>query len=129
MLGRPGAMIGLLALAGCATVPPAAPVQPVEVQILAINDFHGNLEPPNTAIEATAAGGTTVKVPAGGAAYLAGAAIVIADGDLTAERLRDEVDGLLLDGAKLRAMSEASRALARPDAADMIARQVMGARK
>ena len=47
---------------------------PVEVQILAINDFHGNLEPPKLAIDATAPDGAAVKVPAGGVAYLASAA-------------------------------------------------------
>lgn len=46
---------------------------PVEVKIIAFNDFHGNLEPPRLAIEAPAAGGSTVRVPAGGAAYLASA--------------------------------------------------------
>ena len=57
----------------------------------------------------------------------AGAAVVVPDAELTAERLRSEVDTLLLDDARLRAMSEASRSLARPDAADAIARQVLGA--
>ena len=38
-------------LAACATVPPV-PSAPVEVQILAINDFHGNLEPPNLTVPA-----------------------------------------------------------------------------
>lgn len=68
-----------LLLAGCATVPrgpatdPAA-TGPVEVQILGINDFHGNLEPPRIAIDATLPDGRAVKVPAGGVAYLASAA-------------------------------------------------------
>ena len=44
------------------------------MQILAINDFHGNLEPPKLAIDATAPDGAAVKVPAGGVAYLASAA-------------------------------------------------------
>jgi 5'-nucleotidase len=68
-------------LAGCATpTPPPAPApiaaaaQPVEVQILAINDFHGNLEPPKMYIEARGPDGTPVKVPAGGVAHLASAA-------------------------------------------------------
>ena len=38
------------------------PSRTVDVQVLAINDFHGNLEPP---------GGTFFGAPAGGAAYLA----------------------------------------------------------
>jgi len=61
-------------LAGCAApIAQRQPVLPVEVQILAINDFHGNLEPPKAAIDATAPDGSAVKVPAGGAAYLASA--------------------------------------------------------
>ena len=69
-------------LAGCAATPGAAPGarRPVEVQILAINDFHGNLEPPKLAIDATAPDGSAVKVPAGGAAYLASAAKALAGG-------------------------------------------------
>ena len=53
---------------------PSAPAAPVEVQILGINDFHGNLEPPRSAIDVTEADGASRKVPAGGVAYLAGAA-------------------------------------------------------
>ena len=70
--------------------PPAAPV-PVEVQILALNDFHGHLEPPKQSIE-TGTGSRRCRVPAGGAAYLAGAAaelragrpltVTVAAGDL-----------------------------------------------
>jgi UDP-N-acetylglucosamine--N-acetylmuramyl-(pentapeptide) pyrophosphoryl-undecaprenol N-acetylglucosamine transferase len=57
----------------------------------------------------------------------AGAAIVISDADLTAERLRSEVDALFADPARLAAMSAASAALARPDAAQAIAREVLAA--
>lgn len=84
----------LLALPGCATLrAPAEPAPPVEVQILAINDFHGALEPPRASVAATGAGGATVQVPAGGAAHLATAiaqlrqrspnSITVAAGDLT----------------------------------------------
>ena len=45
----------------------------VSVRLIGFNDFHGNLEPPRIAINAPAAGGATVAVPAGGAAYFAGA--------------------------------------------------------
>jgi 5'-nucleotidase len=81
----PFALFALLALAGCTARPPqvsqvAPAAAPVEVQILAFNDFHGNLEPPKLAIEATAHDGTTVQVPAGGAAYLATAAKVLRAG-------------------------------------------------
>ncbi|HEX6217877.1 MAG TPA: bifunctional metallophosphatase/5'-nucleotidase, partial [Sphingomicrobium sp.] len=80
-----------LPLAACATVPPAPPPPPsppptvpppppIEVQILAINDFHGNLEPPKLSIEATAADGSKVRVPAGGVAHLATAARSLREG-------------------------------------------------
>lgn len=78
--------IALLLLAGCATAPRQvtprpAPAVPIEVQILAINDFHGNLEPPRIAIDATAPDGSVVKVPAGGAAYLTSAAKTLRAGN------------------------------------------------
>jgi len=73
--------IGLIAmLAACATTPRPVASGPVEVQILAINDFHGNLEPPKVSIDATAPDGSIVKVPAGGAAYLASAAKTLREG-------------------------------------------------
>ena len=57
----------------------------------------------------------------------AGAAVVVPDGELTAQRLGDEVDALLGDPERLAAMAEASRGLARPDAASDIAREVLEA--
>ncbi len=64
----------LLALAGCAA-PRAAGggAGPVEIKIIAFNDFHGALEPPRLAVPATAPDGSAVRVPAGGAAYFASA--------------------------------------------------------
>jgi UDP-N-acetylglucosamine--N-acetylmuramyl-(pentapeptide) pyrophosphoryl-undecaprenol N-acetylglucosamine transferase len=56
-----------------------------------------------------------------------GAAVVIADRDLTPARLRAEVDGLLADPARLAAMGRASAALARPDAAQRIAAELLAA--
>ncbi|MDQ0606966.1 5'-nucleotidase [Variovorax sp. W1I1] len=58
-----------------APVPPPAPATPgsIDVKLIAFNDLHGNLEPPKLSITAPAAGGGTVPVPAGGAAYLASA--------------------------------------------------------
>lgn len=74
------APLALLLLSGCAphmaerpASPAARPVAPVEVNILAFNDFHGNLLPPHLAIPAPAADGGTEAVPAGGAAYFASA--------------------------------------------------------
>ena len=43
----PVAIASLLALAACATSPAAITSgAPVQVNLLAINDFHGNLDPP-----------------------------------------------------------------------------------
>ncbi|HEX2104734.1 MAG TPA: undecaprenyldiphospho-muramoylpentapeptide beta-N-acetylglucosaminyltransferase [Solirubrobacteraceae bacterium] len=57
----------------------------------------------------------------------AGAAIVVADRDLTPQRLRAEVDGLLAEPERLAAMGRASAALARPDAAQRIAAELLAA--
>jgi UDP-N-acetylglucosamine--N-acetylmuramyl-(pentapeptide) pyrophosphoryl-undecaprenol N-acetylglucosamine transferase len=57
----------------------------------------------------------------------AGAAVVIRDDEVTPQRLDDEVGALLRDPARLTAMAEASRGLARPDAAQVIAREVLDA--
>jgi len=55
----------------------------------------------------------------------AGAAVVIADGALTPPRLREEVTALLADRDRLATMAAASAALARPDAAQAVAREVL----
>lgn len=55
----------------------------------------------------------------------AGAAVVIRDEELTPERLRREVDALLGDRGRLAAMAEASRRLARPDAARAVAHELL----
>ena len=112
------AAILMLLLGGCATLrqpmPPAAPASaPVEVQILGLNDFHGNLEPPKQSIDAPgAAPGKTVKVPAGGAAYLASAlktlrsgqpySITVSAGDLIGAS--PLVSSLFLDEPTIAAM-------------------------
>lgn len=106
----------LVSLAGCAaapTVPLAqvAAIAPIEVQILAINDFHGNLEPPKVWIEA----GTKeapIRVPAGGIAHLATAvktlrgghphSVTVAAGDLIGGS--PLVSALFLDEPTVRAM-------------------------
>lgn len=80
-------------LAGCATVPVPEPVAqgPVEMQVLALNDFHGNLEvPPSTT--AFSQNGEVVRQALGGAARLAAtldalrqgqsATVTVAAGDL-----------------------------------------------
>src|SRR3954463_8737607 len=50
-----------------------------------------------------------------------GAAVVIADRELTPQRLRAEVDRLMADPERLQAMGGAAATLARPDAAQRIA--------
>jgi len=56
-----------------------------------------------------------------------GAATVIVDTELTAERLRAEVTAILDDPERLRKMAVSARGLARPDAARAIADEVLGA--
>jgi 5'-nucleotidase len=61
-------IVASLALPAAAQAKPTKPKKapkPVEVQLLALNDFHGNLEPP------TGSGGRIGSIEAGGAEYLA----------------------------------------------------------
>jgi len=58
--------------AACTTIPQRQAAVPVEVQILAFNDFHGNLETPPPVV-VTEADGTKHKIVSGGAAHLAAA--------------------------------------------------------
>lgn len=69
MRWRRTALLGLLALAGCASVT-TAPTPPLEIALLAFNDLHGHLEPPRQSISLPGAQGPLV-LPAGGMAYLA----------------------------------------------------------
>lgn len=85
-----------LFLAACAAQAPYsvahAPAAPIHVQILAINDFHGNIETPPDTQSITQADGTVLKARVGGAAQLASAleqareghpnSITVAAGDL-----------------------------------------------
>lgn len=84
----------LASLSGCMTARDAdRPSRPIDVKIIAINDFHGALQPPSASVPATAPGGAAVQVPAGGAAHLATAvaqlrkghpnSIAVSAGDLT----------------------------------------------
>jgi UDP-N-acetylglucosamine--N-acetylmuramyl-(pentapeptide) pyrophosphoryl-undecaprenol N-acetylglucosamine transferase len=57
----------------------------------------------------------------------AGAATLVADAEVTPQRLDDEVGALLADRARLAAMAQASRALARPSAAADIAGEILAA--
>ena len=65
-------LLSLPLLAACATLPPHS-AGPVTVGIIAINDFHGNLEPPRQLAMVQEGQGQVVGLPAGGAAYLASA--------------------------------------------------------
>lgn len=66
--------IAIAMLTACAPMLDGTPNKdaPVDISILAFNDFHGNLEPPHIAIREQFAN-ETKDVPAGGAAYLAAA--------------------------------------------------------
>jgi UDP-N-acetylglucosamine--N-acetylmuramyl-(pentapeptide) pyrophosphoryl-undecaprenol N-acetylglucosamine transferase len=88
--------------------------------------------------ELAAAGRPAVLVPyphataghqSANAAWMAeaGAATVLPDAELSAERLAAEVGGLLGDPARLEAMAAASAALAKPDAARRIADEALEA--
>jgi UDP-N-acetylglucosamine--N-acetylmuramyl-(pentapeptide) pyrophosphoryl-undecaprenol N-acetylglucosamine transferase len=52
---------------------------------------------------------------------------VMPDAELSPERLRAEVDALVRDAPRRQAMAAAAAALARPDAARTIAREVLAA--
>jgi UDP-N-acetylglucosamine--N-acetylmuramyl-(pentapeptide) pyrophosphoryl-undecaprenol N-acetylglucosamine transferase len=54
-----------------------------------------------------------------------GAAVVIPDSELDGPRLAREIGALLADEHRLRGMARAARTLARPDAAEAIAREVL----
>ena len=56
----------------------------------------------------------------------AGAAIVIDDADLDGEAVVSAAGALLGDAARLEEMSRASAELARPDAADRVASEILG---
>ena len=57
----------------------------------------------------------------------AGAAVVVPDEQLTPARLGEEVSTLLADAQRLAAMAAASASLARPDAAQVVADEVLAA--
>ncbi|MDQ3139305.1 MAG: metallophosphoesterase, partial [Pseudomonadota bacterium] len=100
-----------MTLAGCATLAPAP--APVEIKIVAFNDFHGNLEPPRQSVETSAVEGVSARVPAGGAAYLASAIdslraanpnhIVVSAGDMIGAT--PLVSALFLDEPTIHAMN------------------------
>jgi 5'-nucleotidase len=76
MIRRLSSACGALLLGACTAqlAPPTPTAQraPLEVQILAFNDFHGNLQTPDP-VEVTEPDGTRHKILTGGAAHLAAA--------------------------------------------------------
>ena len=76
MIRRLAAALAALSIAACtAQVAPPTPIAaraPVEVQILAFNDLHGNLQVPDP-VEVTEPDGTKHKITTGGVAHLASA--------------------------------------------------------
>jgi 5'-nucleotidase len=96
MIRKFSAAVAALLLSACAERVPSPAQQlstaPVEVQILAINDFHGNIETPPEPNSITQPDGTILKARVGGAAQLASAlasarqgrpnSITVAAGDL-----------------------------------------------
>ncbi|MFS0773143.1 bifunctional metallophosphatase/5'-nucleotidase [Sphingomonas sp. 1P08PE] len=100
-------LVAAALLAGCAarTPPPGAAAQgPIEVHVLAFNDFHGNLQPPGIAID---------EVPAGGAAWLAATigglrrearhSITVSAGDMTGAS--PLISSIFLDEPSVAAMN------------------------
>ncbi len=89
------ALVLLPLLAACAGGPRtgAAGPAPVTVGVIGLNDFHGSLEAPRTAVMVPDGQGDARAVPAGGAAFLASAvdsvrknytnSVTVAAGDLT----------------------------------------------
>jgi UDP-N-acetylglucosamine--N-acetylmuramyl-(pentapeptide) pyrophosphoryl-undecaprenol N-acetylglucosamine transferase len=56
-----------------------------------------------------------------------GAAVVVEDAELDPDRLRQLVNGLFADSERLEGMAAAAAGLARPDAAQRIARELLDA--
>ncbi|WP_300974284.1 bifunctional metallophosphatase/5'-nucleotidase [Sphingomonas sp. LHG3406-1] len=123
-ISRLSLLASSLALGACATTGrptmsvAAAPV-PVEVQILGLNDFHGNLETPQDPVPLRNADGTTSKIRAGGAAQLAATlkrlragqqSVTVAAGDLIGAT--PLVSAYFLDEPTIRALSLAGLDLA-----------------
>ena len=109
------AVAAITGLAGCATTPASRErlSAPVEVKLIAFNDFHGNLEPPRQSVNTAPADAAPVRVPAGGAVYLASAiaslraknpeSVVISAGDMIGAS--PLVSALFLDEPTIAAMN------------------------
>lgn len=112
MTTRLATAVFLLALGGCATTQPRV-AAPVEVKLIAFNDFHGNLQPPKASVDHPAPGPEAIRVPSGGAAYLASAianlrsqsdnSLVLSAGDMIGAS--PLVSALFLDEPTIHAMN------------------------
>ena len=119
-MNRVAVLLPALLLSACATVRPApAPVSPVEVQILGLNDFHGNLETPTAPVDIVAADGSKLSTRAGGAAALAAtlqrlragrSSVTVAAGDLIGAT--PLASAYFLDEPAIRALSMAGLEIA-----------------
>ncbi|WP_051676778.1 bifunctional metallophosphatase/5'-nucleotidase [Sphingomonas astaxanthinifaciens] len=98
---------------------PPPPSAPVEVQILGLNDFHGNLETPRDPVPLRNPEGTTTKIRAGGAAQLTATlqrlraghpSVTVAAGDLIGAS--PLVSAYFLDEPTIRALGMAGLELA-----------------
>ncbi len=107
-------------LGSCApALAPTAATAPIEVQILAFNDFHGNLEPPGLPIHAAGSGGAGTDISAGGVVRLAGTladlrrgrpyTITVSAGDLIGAS--PLISALFLDEPTITAMNMAGLSL------------------
>ena len=106
------ALLAGLSLSACATVPADNAAAPVAVQILAINDFHGNLETPQRRETYLDDAGVQREERLGGAAALAGTlerlrvanSLTVAAGDLIGAS--PLVSALFLDEPAIQVLSE-----------------------
>ncbi|QEA12335.1 bifunctional metallophosphatase/5'-nucleotidase [Comamonas flocculans] len=65
------ATTALLGLAACGSSSDIVQPERMQITLLGLNDFHGNLQPPGLSVNIAQAGEPAQPVPAGGAAYLA----------------------------------------------------------
>ncbi len=122
MRNSPVAIASLLALAACTTTPAAVTRgAPVQVNLLAINDFHGNLDPPGNGVFVIdrANPNARTSVPGGGAPRLASAVaelskrpntVMVAAGDLIGAS--PLLSSLFHDEPTIEALSEMGLAIA-----------------
>jgi len=70
---RKFAALAALCVSACTTVPAPRTAQPIEVQILALNDFHGNLDPSDQPVRFQLGSDQFASARLGGAAFMGAA--------------------------------------------------------